>query len=297
MKMEIKRLLTILTTSISHKPLRYTLMTSNQLDTNQSSGPTLPHRRHRSPVLEYVAASRRSAGRRWKLACLLAGAVVGLLGVRHWGIPWAEQAWYLARQNQCASYAPEGSTLAYEQHIADRQLVLSANMHGMVPVRFLSAGMFGDSGDPLGAIGRSLGCARAIGLSEPGIVFLHERHTPRGQPLIVAISLVPCRGNSQYSSAFMAHSFYGMPVGWRPGSRVKWIDGDMIWSMPVSQQEDFRAFMGTPDASDSSKFTIPYELDGQAGIIDGYVWGELSDREGNVVTLVARTGPAVARSQ
>lgn len=205
----------------------------------------------------------------------------------------------MARQNQCAAYTDASGTPTYEQHVADSSLVLSAKTRGLVPERFLGAGSYSDpGGDPLGAVGLSLGCARAIGLSDPGIVFLHERRTPRGQPLIVAITLVPTREISGYPGGFMAQASYAVPASRRPGSRAKWNSDGMVWSMIVHPQEDFRAFMGVPDATESTRFSIPYELDGQPGIIDGYVRDELGTLNGDgAIMLVARTGPAVPRSQ
>ena len=75
------------------------------------------------------------------------------------------------------------------------------------------------------------------------------------------------------------------PVGWKPGARGQWVSyasKDVL----LEPTDVFTLFAPQPDPHDASRIDVPYELNGQPGVLDG----EVQD-SGRVVFSVS-AGPA-----
>jgi len=60
--------------------------------------------------------------------------------------------------------------------------------------------------------------------------------------------------------------------------------------VPITPGHQLRLFGGSPDPADASHFTIPYELDGQPGVIDGWLGSDslvLRPRQGQPLASAA----------
>ena len=110
------------------------------------------------------------------------------------------------------------------------------------------------------------------------VAFMHERISPGGHRRLIILSADATGGGR----------IFGF---WRtvlePVSLFSARHHNFMAVMPemFESDGDFRVFAGQPDPHDPSYFTIPFELAGQPGTIDGRL--DDSDR----VTLIVRGGP------
>ncbi len=109
------------------------------------------------------------------------------------------------------------------------------------------------------------------------IVFLHERRTPAGQPVLVVVAYDgkmrlpwPTPGGWTVSSIGLSASVKSPQA---PGSPLMAWHGEArrLDAEPFVAMYRLRLLAGQADADDPTHFTIGYELDGRPGIIDGQV--------------------------
>jgi hypothetical protein len=162
-----------------------------------------------------------------------------------------------------------------------------------------------------------------------GTIFLHERRTPAGRSRLVwvrvsasrTLSNEPARESMVLIASRSLLTVVAQPAGpagdggqlWshilqivQPPSRALWIstrtdgpspDGDEpATAPPPPPREVMRILAGRPDPQNPSHFTIHYTLDGQPGVIDGWLQDDdrvrLEPREGakRLGNIDSRTG-------
>lgn len=104
------------------------------------------------------------------------------------------------------------------------------------------------------------------------LLFLHERHMPNGPKRLVVVSFdQKARSNPLSVQVMELGTFRPLYVRSydRSGFPQFWPKPD--WGSQSEPSKPFQIFEGRPDANDSTHFTIPYELDGQHGIVDGWL--------------------------
>ncbi|MBC8105599.1 MAG: hypothetical protein H7Z14_03335 [Anaerolineae bacterium] len=108
-------------------------------------------------------------------------------------------------------------------------------------------------------------------------IFIHERVTLDGISRLIVVQEV-CAGDSVAATRILQIAVYE-PATLIPGSRLK-LRTNWVMGHPT-----MRIVRSAIDARDSSHFTIDYELNGEKGIIDGWLLSESS------ATLEVRDGP------
>jgi hypothetical protein len=229
--------------------------------------------------LEYAPGApvrrRRRVRRR-----LLAGLLLAAVGLGVWQGPtlW-RRAWtgYVTRQ-ACEFEAAPGLVVYHDRPWASRPLIPEAGVNDvagpltMAPDPPVVARLAGVSADP------RIFSLFAHSPALPGpLAFLHERTTPEGRRVIVAIRL---RGLTWYpETGLLALSYSGLemhPNGSRPPTLTTlsraWggVDVSDPAALPANRTETanpgpIKVYFGSPDPGDDSAFTIPYEVGGRKG--------------------------------
>jgi hypothetical protein len=119
---------------------------------------------------------------------------------------------------------------------------------------------------------RLLDSSRLRNTHKEALLVLHERHMANGpsRPVVV---LFDCNSPSNPVRAqVMELGIFGKP-GVRSDDQVGfprfWPKAD--WSPNSAAMEQYQIFEGRADMDDSTHFTIPYEMDGKHGIVDGWL--------------------------
>lgn len=225
-----------------------------------------------TPAIEYASPLPRH--RRWVrrgLLPLLAGAA--LVSAYWWGPP----VWYRLQlayaERQCTGHLAPPETIVYTEHPDDVKRLV-ASPAGYKP---------GPAGD--GSVYRVppawskfYGLLSPPGFQSRGTVFLHERRTPSGRRLLVAVD-------------YLGDQLYDWGSFWMDVSefQVRAFEPGGPFSLPVEVQSDqvprrlytsdgrpgtLRLHAGQPDPNDPTHFTITWELteDPTArGVLDGWV--------------------------
>lgn len=226
-----------------------------------------------------------------KFAAMLLLLVAGILGGR---ISFrlaaaAQRNRAIAReQNDMLTFSQSGTQVVYEEDQARcRQLLASGKGYQQWP--------WARPASEVAAWGSPVMFARPTGfprdaridyLGEAGL-FLHRRISPAGHERIVSLSPPAiyyfCRHYRQIGFCFSV----GKPAA-VPGAFPAF-DSFIPHVLPLTGDERLRMFAGQPDPTNLSHWTIGYELNGQAGTIDGY----LKDNDG--ISLDVRDGPLMNR--
>lgn len=225
-----------------------------------------------TPAIEY--APRLPRHRRWlrrALLPLIAGAV--LVSVYWWGPPF----WFRARlahaERQCRSYLAAPDTIVYTNDAADVKR-LGASATGYQPGPGNDNSLF--LVPP--AWSKFYGLLSPPGFQSRGTVFLHERRTPAGRRLLVAIDYLGddfLHADNYWIdvSEFQVRAFE--PGG--PFSLPVEVHSDQITRelyMRDGRRETLRLYAGQPDSNDPTHFTIAWELTEHPtthGVLDGWV--------------------------
>jgi len=230
-------------------------------------------------ALEYApgAPVRRRRRRRRAVGLVLTFVLTGLAvwqGPTLWRRAWTA---YVTRQ-ACAYEAAPGTVVYADRPSGPRPLIPTAGVDDvtgpvtMAPDPPVVARLVAVSADP------RYFSLFANNASTPGpLAFLHERTTPEGRRVIVAIRV---RGLTWYpESGLLALSYSGLemhPNGSRPPTVISlsraWggVDVSDPANLPANRTQTtnpgpIKIYFGSPDPADDSAFTIPYEVGGRKG--------------------------------
>ena len=225
-----------------------------------------------TPAIDYAPPLPRR--RRWlrrAVLPLLAGAV--LLAAYWWGPP----AWYRLQlayaERQCSTHVAAPDTIVFTEDPGDVKR-LAATPAGYQPGPA--------DGDSLCLVPQAwskfYGLLSPPGFQSRGTVFLHERRTPGGRRLLVAIDYL--------GDDFLHADNYWVDVS---EFQVRAFEPGGPFSLPVEVQSEqvtqelyapddrrgtLRLYAGQPDPGDPTHFTIRWELAGRpsaGGVLDGWV--------------------------
>jgi hypothetical protein len=114
----------------------------------------------------------------------------------------------------------------------------------------------------------------------PDIIFLHRRQSPSGEPRLTVV----------YAPIGASIGYDVLKIGslTSPPQRLKRSRGVTTGYTILNRrgEDPLRVYMGEPDPSEASHFTIRYETDSGNGVIDGWL------RDDDSVALRVRDGPA-----
>jgi hypothetical protein len=238
--------------------------------------------------LQYAAPAFRR--RHWARRIARFLVVIAMISSAwQWGPRAFVQIGYLRAQHRCMTYAPPVSEVVFESD-PDAAALLAERCQEYHLASLYSA--FG-RGAPF-SHWRPPASHRPKALDKLipkfgfyGTAFMHAMRTPAGNERLVIISMgygasVELNG---YGLGMGAHVY--TPASWRLGSAMLLTSeegGLSLRYMPLENR--LRIFAGQIDPSDSSHFTVPYELNGKPGVIEGRL------RDDESVTMSVGSGPA-----
>jgi hypothetical protein len=221
--------------------------------------------------LEYAPAARRKgwAARKWVLA---AGVVVLIYLAAEYGPGLARQVRIQYVQSRVAGFEYSPGTVTYESHPARSVGEDEAALEDLTVW-------------PNKAIGRrEPGCWKSLkNILFPGQQFwppgapapkamVHRLRSSKGEERLVAIIVAP-PGPRSGMSAGGGVQLVGMvaaivaPADW--GAEPLWMGNSEFFHPGFDPARPLKIYAGRVDAADPAKFSIPYELDGKAGAIEG----------------------------
>jgi hypothetical protein len=104
------------------------------------------------------------------------------------------------------------------------------------------------------------------------LLFLHERHMPNGPSRLVVVSFDRNSPSNPVRAQVMELRIFGqrrVRSDDQIGFPQFWPKAD--WNPNSEAVQPFQIFEGRADVDDSTHFTIPYEMDGKHGIVDGWL--------------------------
>jgi hypothetical protein len=119
---------------------------------------------------------------------------------------------------------------------------------------------------------RLLDSSRLRNTHREALLFLHERHMANGPSRLVVVSLDCNTPANPVRAQVMELGTFGQPrvlSDDQIGFPRFWPKADWSWGRGSSQP--YQVFEGRADNEDSTHFTIPYEMDGKHGIVDGWL--------------------------
>jgi hypothetical protein len=102
------------------------------------------------------------------------------------------------------------------------------------------------------------------GLRSDGTPFVGELRTRSGRDVLVAVDVTTYAPLPQPNFHIRA---FTPGAGWTPPKQVL----DHMRGAPLPLGKNVRVFVGRSDPANLSHFTIPFEIDGRAGTIDGWL--------------------------
>jgi hypothetical protein len=226
-------------------------------------------------ILDYTKRPR-SPHRNLRVAIVVMSAVLASQVVMRFAPPWVERTRYLIRQTRCMWHTLPGEFVLYEDCTADSPLLAGGDAN------FVRLERHADCMDP-GWVGtgppprRPPGPAgyRSVLLDSlvpgfGGLLFLHGRQMPDGQESLVVVRATPGVA-SYYGRLARLHVEGFRPAGWSGAATLQphAAGADDYFYFEMNLQDQLRIFAGQPDPHDSSRFTIPYELNGRRGAVEG----------------------------
>jgi hypothetical protein len=198
--------------------------------------------------------------RRW---AMLAGFVL-LLVVSLWLVPRTYRHIQLLKwQSRCLGYTAPASEVVYDNDPSETKRLLT-----------LPGGYLQDPRD--GAAYRlpiewiQFYLAAGFGPQSSGTVFLHERTSPNGERVLLALDLV-FNPFSQDRVMSMGERVITPGTALRsPRQLPSALRGDGA-QITIGVGKRLRVFAGQPDPNNASHFTIDYELDGARITLDGWL--------------------------
>jgi hypothetical protein len=254
-------------------------------------------------ALSYVPVppSRRLA-RLLRRAFAIAAAGIAILLTWQFSAAWRPQLVYAYYQSQCLQHVRPPSTLAYDDNPSTAGALRAADPQYKVPgqPRFDTP----DDRPPPAYSPPSLYVPivwERLGDPSPSrdvvaIPFLHER---AAEPLtrLVCVKAGPAGwGPGGHSVVFTARTY--CPAQLKPGARITPSSPAWVLIVRLAKSQHLRVYAGQADSTNPDHFTVEFEIDGQRGMIDGWLRGEQwaaaqgpqwAGREG--VELRVRDGP------
>jgi hypothetical protein len=258
-----------------------------------------------APLLEYAPRLPM----RWRKLVRRLALVLVLLAASGAGWRWGPQQWRrmqeYRRQRKCMTYTAAPERIVYEEDPKCAENLLSGNLEyrrgralngGAAVAMFVPAWL---PADP-----------NASGFHE-ALLFMHERTSPAGKRRLVKVWCDP-----SWEPAESMPGYFHWEIE-QPVSPWAWASAEDVpleelltaieeiptgrLSSPPEQISHIRFFAGQADPADFSHFSIKYELNDAAGMIDGWLtdeqsqWhseGEQSPKSVAVVRFRVRSGPA-----
>ncbi|MDQ3441798.1 MAG: hypothetical protein M3478_15760 [Planctomycetota bacterium] len=210
---------------------------------------------------------RRPRLRRW---ALFAGFTL-LLVVALWLVPRTYRHVQLLRwQSHCLAYAATASEVVYDNDPAEAKRLLA------LPRTYLKDPRDGAAYRvPIEWIQFYL--AAGFGPQSTGTLFLHQRTSPSGRPVLLALDL---NFNPLSADRVMSMGERVIVPGalLRPPRQVASRQRGDGTQIRIGQGSRVRVFAGQPDANNPSHFTIDYEMDGARHKLDGWLEDDQSVR-------------------
>ena len=229
-------------------------------------------RRTTATAIEYAPPPPRHRRwlRRWLLPAIL---LATLVSAYWWGPPFAYRLKLAYYERQCGSYVPPPDTIVYTASHNDAKR-LAATSAGYQPGPANEQSVF--LVPP--AWSKFYGLLSPPGFRSMGTAFLHERRTPRGRTLLVAVDylgdtfqesdLLPLNVSEFQVRAFEPGGPFSLPV------EVQTDRFPILLPTSSGLQGPLRLRAGQPDPNDATHFTIAWELVDDprtGGVIDGWV--------------------------
>jgi hypothetical protein len=117
--------------------------------------------------------------------------------------------------------------------------------------------------------------------------FLHARRNAETGERLVGVVFLERQDAAASARRLEINVLVWRPATWEPGSRLQ-LAGLTSLVVPAIDGKHVHVFSGQPDVANAAHFTMGYEINGQAGTIDG--WLDAYDR----VMMQFRDGPGAA---
>jgi hypothetical protein len=269
-------------------------------DSNQSADRTCGS----GTPLSYAPAAPSRRWRRWTRRAIILLVLTAVAAGIRWGPTYLARAQVLYWQRRCLRYSPPDDLVVYEQGGSAQARIAAGGGFVAAGMRTLAAAQPGTrpaSLPPSAAyapdcwrqyvractapgvaawIAPASGRRVAFGMrgaSTPaaltGVLFLHERTSPSGaRRLVVVLSDFMTDTRPKFIVGYDVDAFAHGQATWSqpPTEDVCCWDIDVIDSVYPTPPH-VRVFAGQVDAADSTHFTIRYEIDGVAKVVDGYL--------------------------
>jgi hypothetical protein len=236
-----------------------------------------------APRLDYAPAEPVRRRRRWRR--FLYAVMLLAAGAALWraGPPFARQVRYVYWQSRCMSFTAPVGMVAYEEDTtrAPTLLVHPGYAKVMASRGSGATGFTGFTPPPLAA----LGTGSVAGQCAP---FLGERTTPgtrRGRLALVSCAPLSYGGGGRAGRIVEMTGAGLVPATLLPGSEGS-LQTRARLHFVLRSDHVLRVFCGQSDPAHADHLTIKYELDGQPGMIDGWL------KDDGRVELKVRDGPA-----
>jgi hypothetical protein len=249
------------------------------------------------PLGRQRAMARRALG--W------VGLIVLVAAVLVYAPPMWRQVWYMRGQGRCMRFALPAGQLVYANDAAEATGLMTAGYKpvasavgrslGGTPASSMSAGF---APPPLADVGEEYlgyyanypwGYVRQ-GVSNAPLrtgAFLHARQNAQSGERLVGVVFLERQDAQPGERRLEINALVWRPATWEPGSRVQLVGLTSV-VVPEIDGKRVHVFAGQADPANAAHFTLGYDIDGQAGTIDG--WLDAYDR----VMMQFRDGPGAS---
>jgi hypothetical protein len=220
-----------------------------------------------SPQLDYALPPPLVQRARFRRRLALAGVALAILSSLWWGPPLWRNARAVYWQRQCMAYAARPGCVVYDEDVAQGRMATEVRVPAW---------------DALYPFIKYAGPPRP----QRAVLFLHALRHPTAGVRLVEVELA--HHNDEVEELAL-RDFVPHPAALSepPQARVyeNWL------RLPgLRGARRLRFYAGRPDPADPSRFTIPYEIDGRAGALDGRL-----DDDGGIIVHVREGGAAGPR--
>jgi hypothetical protein len=214
------------------------------------------------PFLNYAPLPLR---RKMRYVCAFIGIMLLGIAIWHWGSRvWNHMA-TLYWQQYYMNYLPPKQQIVYEEGPVQAKHLMATNYHYKpVWIREDHSGATAPSW-----IGLYLPSNGYIDFPQP-CLFIHERKTASGNERLIVVSL-SIDYASDHSRTLYISAVNIAPIKWFSGPTSTPAEGYGGFFITLKAKDALSIYAGHPDPKDSSRFKIPYELNGKAGLIIGKV--------------------------
>jgi hypothetical protein len=238
--------------------------------------------------LDYAPAPFLANQRPFLRRALFALAIVLLFIVTlQYGPSGWRQARYIAGQRNCLRYTLAPDQITYTNDPAAAPALLAAGSAPVASVRagsltaaltapsagFIIKPLAQVSEDRIGSYARSgFGYIRQTVPNSPFRTgaFLHSRQYPGSEARLVAVVFLERQSPGGSERILEINALVWRPATWSLESRLE-LTGLTTLAIGDIDHRHIRIHGGQVDPADASHLTLPYEVDGQQGTIDGYL--------------------------